>query len=353
MFTLSAWFELLGQHGLESQPAALRAMPLYARSSSMDCASQVPKVDTAPLALLWLWLPAPEQGRGWRALSSYYSSLYGLQWLVPAPVGADVLDWPRWVREWRQWPGSERLQLAPLDPEDACWHFLCQALQNQGYWCGHYQSFGNAYLPVQAGGFDAYWRQRPSVLRHTVERARRRLQREAPGWRITLTQTPGADLEQALEAYQAVYAQSWKTPEPCPQFMPELVRLAARQGWLRLGVLWLGEHPVAAQVWLVSGGVAHIYKLAYVQGMERWSAGSVLTAELMRHVLEMDRVCEVDYGQGDEPYKRDWMTQRRERIGLLACDLRRPTNWWLVWRHLAGRWLRRWQSRGFAGTMVR
>jgi CelD/BcsL family acetyltransferase involved in cellulose biosynthesis len=41
----------------------------------------------------------------------------------------------------------------------------------------------------------------------------------------------------------------------------------------------------------------------------------------MKHVLDQDRVVEVDYLTGDDPYKRCWMTRRRERIGILACNL--------------------------------
>ncbi|MBS0467008.1 MAG: GNAT family N-acetyltransferase, partial [Proteobacteria bacterium] len=148
-------------------------------------------------------------------------------------------------------------------------------------------------------------------------------------------------VERALEAYLAVYAQSWKTPEPCPGFMPGLVRTAAREGWLRLGVLWLGQQPVAAQVWLVHGGKANIYKLAYAKGHEKLSAGSVLTAELMRHVMDEDRVSEVDYLTGDDAYKRDWMAHRRERIGLLAFDPRSPRGLAAAGRHFVGQWARR------------
>jgi hypothetical protein len=56
-------------------------------------------------------------------------------------------------------------------------------------------------------------------------RGRRRLDK-AGDWRIDIVAQPGAELETALEAYQAVDTQSWKQPEPCLDFIPELVRLA-------------------------------------------------------------------------------------------------------------------------------
>jgi len=113
-----------------------------------------------------------------------------------------------------------------------------------------------------------------------------------------------------------------RCPEPRSDFVPRLIRVAAAQGWLRLGVLRLKGEPVAAQLWLVGGGKANIFKLAYVQGFERYSAGSVLTSALMQHVMEQDQVLEVDYLSGDDPYKQDWMSNRRVRVGLVAFDPR-------------------------------
>jgi hypothetical protein len=41
---------------------------------------------------------------------------------------------------------------------------------------------------------------------------------------------------------------------------------------------------------------------------------------MMQHVLDVDRVDEVDYLAGDEPYKREWMSTRRERRGVVAFN---------------------------------
>jgi hypothetical protein len=56
-----------------------------------------------------------------------------------------------------------------------------------------------------------------------------------------ITITAGADIERGLAAFQSVYADSWKSAEPHPGFIPGLSRLAAQQGWLRLGVAWLAD----------------------------------------------------------------------------------------------------------------
>jgi CelD/BcsL family acetyltransferase involved in cellulose biosynthesis len=147
---------------------------------------------------------------------------------------------------------------------------------------------------------------------------RRRL--DAAGARIEIVASK-EDLATALQAFSDVYSRSWKRPEPVPTFVPALAELAARRGWLRLGLVWLDHRPIAAQLWVVADGRASIYKLAYDKHYRHLGCGTVLTAELMRHAIEVDRVREIDYMAGDEPYKRDWMTHRRERCGLEAHQL--------------------------------
>ncbi len=232
------------------------------------------------------------------ALSNYYSGLYGPVGSAEAVHGLLAAQWQAAAQALRRLPGSAVLRLQPLDAASNWLPALEAGLRTAGYWTSRYFAFGNWCQPVPAGGFAPYWADRPSALRHSVERGRRRLEK-AGTWRIDIV-TSGAPvdtaaLDTALAAYQAVYAQSWKQPEPCPDFMPSLVRLAARKGWLRLGVLWLNDQPLASQVWLVFGAKANIYKLAYVKGQDRLSAGSVLTAALMQHAMDVDKVQEVDY----------------------------------------------------------
>jgi hypothetical protein len=45
----------------------------------------------------------------------------------------------------------------------------------------------------------------------------------------------------------------------------------------------------------------------------------------------------VDYLTGDDNYKRDWMSQRRERWGILALNPRTPLGALAIARHVGGR----------------
>ena len=270
------------------------------------------------------------------ALSNYYSALW-------APLGAADQATPA---TWRALAGALRrakgrvLRLQPLDAQAPWLAGMEAGLHGAGYWTDRFFCFGNWYLPVRGRPAAELFAARPSALRHSVERGRRRLGR-AGAWELQIHTAHDDDLAAGMADFTAVYARSWKQPEPCPAFMPELMRAAAAQGWLRLAVLRLQGEPIAAQVWLVCGGKASIYKLAYVEGFERFSPGSVLTAALMAHVIDVDGVDEVDYLSGDDAYKRDWMEARRERVGLVAFDRRHWRGWLAGLRHFAPRWFRR------------
>ncbi|HEY9209558.1 GNAT family N-acetyltransferase [Acidovorax sp.] len=325
VFETEAWFANLRAHGFERAP-----------HRHWTCS--LPVSLGAGTAHLHLMQQAP--GQPLAALGNYYSCLYGPVGSAQAVGELSAQQWQAFAKALRQLPGGAVLRLQPLDADSAWLAALQGGLQAAGYWTDRFFCFGNHYQIVPQGGFAAYWQQRPSALRHSVERGRRRLDR-AGTWRIDIHTGASTDVDRALAAYQAVYAQSWKQPEPCPGFMPGLVRTAAHEGWLRLGVLWLGEQPLAAQVWLVHGGKANIYKLAYVKGQDRLSPGSVLTAALMAHAMDVDGVREVDYLSGDDAYKRDWMAQRRERVGLVAFDPRSLHGLWAGGRHSMGAWMGR------------
>ena len=66
------------------------------------------------------------------------------------------------------------------------------------------------------------------------------------------------------------------------------------------------------------------------------SAGTVLSAHLFKHALDEDRVVEIDYLTGDDAYKQSWMTERRQRVGIIACNPRTPRGLMIGARELAG-----------------
>ncbi len=168
--------------------------------------------------------------------------------------------------------------------------------------------------------FADYLAQRPSELRNTWRRKRRRL---AAGGRLeTVFYAKSAGIEPAIADYAAIYAQSWKPAEMYPDFIPALIRLAAAEGALRLAISSLDGIPAAAQFWIVWNGRAVIYKLAHDKRFDDFSLGTLLTMEMIERVLAEDRPYEINFGRGDDPYKKLWLPRRRERWGITAANPR-------------------------------
>ena len=313
IFQSPEWFAHLWENGFEKQPHRCWCWNIETPGNSQGMC--IPLVQELP-------------DSGLSSLSNYYSGLFGPEIRKNFGFSTDKIQWFEAINSLRTLPGSHIVRLQPLDADNKCWVALEKNLVQNGFWTRKFFCFGNWYQKVPTEGFEKYWAERPSALVNTVRRGKRRL--DAAGqWHIDMHTGSCASesLERAIKAYEEVYARSWKQPEPCTQFMPGLMHLAAEKGWLRLGILWLKNEPVAAQFWLTTAEKANIYKLAYAKGFEKFSVGSILTAAMMQHAMDIDRVSEVDYLTGDDGYKVDWMEKRRQRTGLFAIDLKKKEGW--------------------------
>lgn len=254
-------------------------------------------------------------GREVSALSNFYTAIWAPA-LDEDVEAEDLMPLTRALR--REGARAAAYRFSPMDPESREFALLKRALGLAGLSTYSYFAFGNWYEPVQKAWAD-YLRDRSGQVRNTIKRNAKKF--AAEGGRLEIIE--GTErLEAGLSAYQAVYGQSWKVPEPYPDFVPGLIRLCAQRGWLRLGVAWLKDQPVAAQIWIVANHRADIYKLAYDEAYKALAPGTLLTAQLMERVLDVDQVREIDYLIGDDPYKAAWMSRRRERFGLIAYDPR-------------------------------
>ena len=87
---------------------------------------------------------------------------------------------------------------------------------------------------------------------------------------VEILESP-AQTARAIDLYQHVHAESWKEPEPYPNFIPTLIATGLGAGAIRVGVLMVDDEPVAAQLWIVWNRRATIFKLSYVERFARSS----------------------------------------------------------------------------------
>jgi hypothetical protein len=289
-------------------------------------------------------LPLQAQGRRLGSLTTPYS----LAWRPLAAVGAGeqaLRAAGEALGRHLRWRPPARLEA--LDPTEPGIAPFLEGLGTAGLVVLRYDHFALWEEALSPGtGWEAYLETRAPALRNTI---RRKLARGAARLAFTPLAEPGPALEAGLADFVSVRARSWKPDEPFADFDAALMRALAATGELRLGLLHAGERPVAAQYWIVSGGRAIVPKLFHDEAARAASPGTVLTALMIRRLLEEDRVHTLDFGRGDDAYKRLWVGTRRPRIGALALDPRHPEGAAALVRHAAGR-LRRRLVRGGMGS---
>jgi len=183
----------------------------------------------------------------------------------------------------------------------------------------------NHVLPVGMRSYAEYLATRPGTLRTTLKRKAKKVEVEV----LTSFESD------AWEDYERVYGDSWKPEEGDPALLRRFAEAEGLAGRLRLGLARHGGAVVAAQFWTVERGTAWIHKLAHLESARPLSAGTTLSAALFEHVIDRDGVEWVDFGTGDDPYKRDWMEQVRPRWRLTCLRPSDPRNWATLAKALA------------------
>lgn len=211
------------------------------------------------------------------------------------------------------------LDLSALPEESPFFESAGKYLSEHGFPFSEYPCFGDWYQDgIDCTGND-YISRLPEKIRKDFQYCKRRLVREGRLEFKVLTSTE--HLEDHLDMYYGVYGRSWQKQEKVgPTFHRDLARMVAEKGWLRLAFLFHNDIPIAAQFWIVSGRTAFILKTVYDQGYKKYSPGKVLTSEMFKYVIDVDKVSSIDYVQGDEEYKKHWTPKRRERRGILIYN---------------------------------
>lgn len=257
-------------------------------------------------------------GRHIGGLANFYTCRYApLLGTMDRGLATALASWLATAR-----PRIATVNFDNMHDEDGAIDGLTAALRKHGFAVQRYEQFGNWHEKTRGIDYAAYLAQRDGQLRSTIERKRRRFERQ-PGARLEILTAP-SELERGLAAYLAVHARSWKEPEPFPGFIPAFVRRFGALGAIHLGVAWVDDRPLAAQIWLSWGRRATIAKLVYDDDAKALSPGTVLTAHMLEDALDAARYDEIDLGRGDDPYKKLWLRERRPVYGVFAANLRTP-----------------------------
>ncbi len=220
---------------------------------------------------------------------------------------------------------SHHIEISPVPEEDNAASLTQRAFEQAGWVVFKSKADDNHILSVNGRTFDQYWAERPGRLKNTV---RRKAKKNVVSIRV--------ETEFSAEHwndYLDVYDKSWKPEEGNPDFLKSLAQQEAAAGCLRLGLAYIDGVPVAAQFWTVENGEALIHKLAHVEDATKSSPGTLLSVAMFQHAIDVDRVNLIDFGTGNDPYKREWMEDVRTRYRLDMYWPNNPLSWLSILRY--------------------
>jgi Acetyltransferase (GNAT) domain len=261
----------------------------------------------------WLFLLSPGDRR-LSALANWYSFCW-----APAFVGDPDAETRRRLVEVlaeQLFKTATQIELYPVAGDPS---LLLDAFRRAGWFAVRRPMGGRHLLSIGDRDFASYWEDRPSRLRHQVQRKGR-----ANRFTIEI----GNQFTDALwRDYVTVHASSWKQPEPGLSFLRALAGREATAGTLRLGFARLNGQPVATQFWTVENGVALIHKLVHDRAFDGGSPGTLLSHAMFAHAIDVDHVRLIDYGTGDNSYKKEWMDERETLYRLDFFNPRSASTW--------------------------
>lgn len=229
-------------------------------------------------------------------------------WMHPyAPLGTPLVDRDEpeaviaaWLDHLRRDPAMPGQVLLPLLPEGAFAAALEAALSQHGLQSAAFGRHERALLAPGADRSDYLDQAISAGRRKELRRQRKRLEEVAPVSFTTAT-TPH-DVAPALKDFLVLEASGWKgqagtaavNDSAVRAFVEQAVVALAAQGQARVDRMLLNGQPMAVVVTLGSGDTAWCWKIAYSEGVARFSPGVQLAVALTEALLADAKVARVD-----------------------------------------------------------
>lgn len=291
-FDRAEWFDLLAAHG-------------FAGKDRVDARGDA---DAATA-----WLPLRIDRAGFLSgLTNWYSFAIRPLYHGGGDRDAALRDLFRRLRA-----RAAHLSLYPVRDDDR--PAVLSAMRDAGWWAQVAPAGDRHWLDLAGLDHESWWAGRPGALRSTVQR---KAKKGVVDIQLLTAFDPGS-----WAAYEQIYAASWKPEEGNAALLRAFAEAESFRGTFRMGVARIDGVPVAAQFWTVEEGTAFIHKLAHVEDSQKASPGTLLSAALFRHVIDVDHVRRVDFGTGDDAYKRDWMNRHEPLWRIEAFNSARIAAW--------------------------
>jgi CelD/BcsL family acetyltransferase involved in cellulose biosynthesis len=184
------------------------------------------------------------------------------------------------------------------------------------------------YVRIAGLTWESYLATLSSNHRYNFQRRLRRLASD-PKFRCVRATDEG-EAKRFLDALIDLHRKRWESRQGLSEafstagvvaFHHEFIRLALRNGWLRLWNLFVDNAPVAALYGLSYGGTFSFYQSGFDPAFNKLSVGMVMMGLSIRDAIE-EGVSEYDLLHGAEEYKFHWARESREigRLELYPAD---------------------------------
>ncbi len=122
------------------------------------------------------------------------------------------------------------------------------------------------------------------------------------------------ELEESIKAMSAVSANTYQYALGCG-FVDNartrsLMRTAAKSGWLRTAMLFIGEKPCAFQVGLQYRRTYFLEQIGFDPSWKKFEVGTVLFLKVLERLCGDPTVDSLDFGFGDAQYKKQYGDER-------------------------------------------
>ena len=146
--------------------------------------------------------------------------------------------------------------------------------------------------------------------RSNLRRYIRNLEKSYPGQLKIVTYTKDHEVEEAIAAASEISATTYQHAfghgiVNCHSTR-ELLKQAAKKGWLRLHILYINEKPAAFHTIFKYGRICFGYVMGFDPKWKRFCIGTILFLKIMEKLCADPTVQYFDFGIGDAEYKQHY-----------------------------------------------
>jgi len=175
---------------------------------------------------------------------------------------------------------------------------------------GYFPEIENHFSMSVPENLEQFYKARSHKHRARLKRYIRKLEKEYPNGIKMVTYSQEADLDKAIKAASRISRSTYQfglgygfTDDSKTRC---LLTTAAKQGWLRIYILYIGEEPCAFQNWLQYEKVYIGHGKGFDPKWGKWRIGTILFLKAVEHLCTDPTVEVIDFGFGDAEYKRSY-----------------------------------------------